>query len=305
MRKLGRVIIWGHPLGSHTHSYIHGSFYKAFKSMGYDSIWTNNPRDLDGLDLRSSLFLTESQEDHNIPLIKGAHYILHNTDSRKYLDAGCKAINIQVICKKTYNFTENTEIINSYTFFEPSSSIGCLYLPWATDLLPEEINLDSAKNNSPGECVWVGTYGGGSDLFENGSQLDPFFQRCRQNGIKVNQINPWGNPVSFEENRRLVNGSYLSPSIQGKWQVSVGYLPCRIFKNISYGHMGYTNSDSVNEIFNGEVIYDSDPSILFQKSIESKGDPSHIERLKYLMNEVKNNHTYVNRIKDILNYLPE
>ena len=33
-----KIIIWGYPLHSHTHSYIHAAFYKAFKYMNYDFI---------------------------------------------------------------------------------------------------------------------------------------------------------------------------------------------------------------------------------------------------------------------------
>jgi hypothetical protein len=37
--KYSKVIIWGHPLYSHTHSYVHEAYYRAFKSMGYDVHW--------------------------------------------------------------------------------------------------------------------------------------------------------------------------------------------------------------------------------------------------------------------------
>ena len=29
--KINKIIIWGHPLHSHTHSYIHNGFFIAFK----------------------------------------------------------------------------------------------------------------------------------------------------------------------------------------------------------------------------------------------------------------------------------
>ena len=37
--KYSKVIIWGHPLHSHTHSYIHEAYYRAFKYLGYDVYW--------------------------------------------------------------------------------------------------------------------------------------------------------------------------------------------------------------------------------------------------------------------------
>jgi len=304
-KKFKKVIIWGHPLGSHTHSFIHGAFYKAFISMGFDTIWTNNNKDLDRFQLEGCLFLTEGQVDSNIPLIKGAYYIIHNCDARKYIEAGCKVLIIQVIHGKTYLITERNEILNKYTILEKNEGVDCLYMCWGTDLLPNEIDPNIAKNNSSGDCVWVGTSGGDSSIFENWSNLDPFFHSCISKGIKINQINPWSNPISYDDNRILVNNSYISPSIQGKWQVSVGYIPCRIFKNISYGHFGYTNSDLVNDIFEGRLVYSENTEELFHLALEKKNSPSHIDDLKELMNYVKENHTYVSRIKYIIECLPD
>jgi len=32
--KINKIIIWGHKLHSHTHSYIHSGYYEAFKKLG-------------------------------------------------------------------------------------------------------------------------------------------------------------------------------------------------------------------------------------------------------------------------------
>ena len=34
-----RVIIWGYKPHTHTHSYIHWSFFDGFKSLGYETYW--------------------------------------------------------------------------------------------------------------------------------------------------------------------------------------------------------------------------------------------------------------------------
>ena len=302
--KINKIVIWGHPLGSHTHSFIHGAFYKAFQYMGYDTYWFKDGDDVSNIDLSNSLFITEGQVDLSIPLIKDSYYILHNTDSSKYREAGCKCLFIQVLHKKTIDIP-NSIIINKYTILEKGNGIDCLYFPWATDLLPNEIDPHSAKNNQTGDCIWIGTRGGGSTLYENWSMLDPFFNECENNNITLNWIDPWGRHVSFERNKEIVNESYLAPAIQGKWQVDVGYVPCRIFKNISYGHFGYTNSSFVNEIFDNRLVYSADTKELFHKAIEKKKDPNHLKELMELMIEVKEKHTYINRIEEILKCLPK
>ena len=34
-----KIVIWGYPLHSHTHSYIHAAFYKAFTHLEYETYW--------------------------------------------------------------------------------------------------------------------------------------------------------------------------------------------------------------------------------------------------------------------------
>ena len=294
-KRFNKVIIWGHPLNSHTHSYIHSAFYKAFNYLGYETLWLNNNSDISGIDFSNSLFLSEGQVDSGMPKIKGCYYILHNSNrTQEILEEGGKCLIFQVY---THDAPPRGESINKYTIIENSYPVRCLYSCWATDLLPHEIDVNNARNNLDNRVLyWVGSQQG---------NLEPFFSECRKNSIDVKIIDPWKGAISFEDNRSYVNSSFISPSIQSDWQVSVGYIPCRIFKNISYGHFGYTNSEMVNSIFDNELVYSPNPGDLFYKALEFKNSPNHIEKLKYLMNEVKNKHTYLNRIEDILKFLPE
>lgn len=311
-KRFNKVVIWGYPLGSHTHSFIHYCFHKAFSHLGYETYWMTDIN-YENIDFSKTLFITASDEERKIPLRKDCYYLLHNVDGRKYLENGCKILLLQTHTRNIPSWikdnkpnTDNKDLfLNDYTYIH-KDSLDILFTCWATDLLPHEIILDNAKNVlDRKECVWIGTYGDSTGIFQNGTELGPFFNLCEKNGILVNKINPWSNPVSFEENKNIVNNSFFSPTIQGPWQIENEYIPCRIFKHLSYGHMGYTNSHAVNRIFNGELVYDRDVTNLFYKSLEFKKNPNHIEKLKYLMNEVKEKHTYLNRIKTILEYLPE
>jgi hypothetical protein len=293
-KRFDRVIIWGHPLNSHTHSYIHYGFYHAFKYLGYETHWVDSRSDLSGINFSRCLFITEGQVDTGMPKLKDSYYLLHNSSEKEILEVGGKCLYFQVY---THDAPPRGESINKYTIIEDSSPVRCLYSCWATDLLPHEIDENSARNDLENRIVyWVGS---------NQENLEPFFRECRSNGIEVKIIDPWRSPITFETNRNYVNSSFISPAIQSNWQVSVGYIPCRIFKNISYGHFGYTNSEMVNSIFDNELIYSPNVSELFYKAMEFKNSPIHLEKLKYLMNEVKNKHTYLNRIGDILRFLPD
>lgn len=305
-----KAIIYGHKLDSHTQSYVHYGFKKAFGRLGYETLWVDKNDDISNINSDNCIFLTEGQVDENIPLNKNAKYILHNCNQKKYADIPNK-INIQIfhnfinypsdyispVQHPTFSTTNKIEKINNYTAFGG----GILFQPWATDLLPNEIDLNIAQNIIDNrECVFLGTFGDAISSYQNYHQINPFFEECIKNNIKVNRIDPWANPVSFDENRRLVNNSFLSPSLQGIWQVNMGYTPCRLFKNISYGHMGITNNYYSNLLFDNKLIYDEDPINLFYKALEKKQDPNLVNEIKDLMQEVKSKHTYLHRLNQIL-----
>ena len=81
---INQIIIWGHKLHSHTHSYIHYGFHKAFLYLGYKCLWLDNDDDIDNINFNNSLFITEGQVDENIPLLDNCFYVLHNCNGERY-----------------------------------------------------------------------------------------------------------------------------------------------------------------------------------------------------------------------------
>lgn len=292
-----KVIIWGHKLHSHTHSYIHYAFHKTFKYLGYDTYWFDNRDDVKDFDFHNSLFITEGQVDGNMPHRDDCRYILHNCDLKKY-----KALMDQGNCIVLQVYTHdclprNVLEIDDYTFIDVGDK--CLYMPWATDLLPHEI--DAIKKQVPNiqkekMIYFVGSYMGGG--FDNRTQYDAFSEACGAQGISLKQVQG----VSEQENIRLIQQSYMAPALQGKWQCDVGYIPCRIFKNISYGQPGMTNSKTVYDLFKGKILYASDPSKLFEDAQAYLKNMT-LEDLYAQMDTVKEKHTYLNRINHLLNFV--
>jgi hypothetical protein len=106
----------------------------------------------------------------------------------------------------------------------------------------------------------------------------------------------------MEKNIEITQKSLVAPAIQSQWQCDVGYIPCRIFKNISYGQFGATNSETVYKLFKGHIVYNQDTYQLLQDTIE-RTQTMKPEELYDLMDFVRDNHTYINRIHTILNAL--
>ena len=79
---VNNIIIWGHKLHSHTHSYIHNAFFIAFKKLGYDTHWFDDNDDVSNFDFSNSLFITEHQVDNKIPKRDDCLYFIHFVDAK-------------------------------------------------------------------------------------------------------------------------------------------------------------------------------------------------------------------------------
>ena len=279
------IIIWGHKLYSHTSSYVHAGFYKAFKYMGYDTFWFDDNDDVSSFDFSNCLFITEGQVDKKIPKIKGSLYLLHNCDINQYNNMVHLALAMYINPNK-----EDKKLFG----YDDYAVTMC----WATDLLPIEIDENKNYNDkSLDNIYWVGSKAGG--IFGNIDDLNPFIEKAKTKGKNFIHSCPWTSPISFEQNLKLIRESFLAPTIVGTWQKNNGYVPCRIFKNISYGKIPLTNSPEIKRIFGDMVIFNDDTAQLFldgEEKLNTINNYDMVEVIKY----VKNNHTYVNRATLIL-----
>jgi hypothetical protein len=296
-----KVIIWGHKLHSHTHSYIHEGFYNAFVHLGYPTYWLDDSDDVSDYDFSNALFLTEGQVDHNIPLRSDAAYLLHNCTDLKYHALDKKnVVFFQVFTDSIFAVPSLVKLDTCMYYDLPGR---CLYMPWATDLLPDEIEAlkDTLKDTlslttSTNQVFWIGTIGAGK--FGNIDQLTPFRRACEENGISFIQKGT----ISRTDHIACIRSSYIAPAIVGAWQEEQGYIPCRLFKNISYGKMGVTNSRHAYELFEKKIVYNPDTYQLFYDAKE-RFKTLTLEEAIALMDFVKTKHTFVQRIQMLLDFL--
>lgn len=303
-----KVIIWGHKLHTHTHSYIHWGFYRAFQHLGFDTYWFDSNDKPNNFDFSGSLFISEWQVDRDIPIREDCFYLIHNMYESNDLSAYARRVEkyrFAIDNGRACNFRgyqvgkrdEGCDKLDNYTYYSLAHKTA--YILWATDLLPYEIDQikrDIVLPQSSRAVYWIGTIGGGTA--GNINELEPFKRACNEHNITFVHKKD----VSAEENMKLVQESYLAPAIQGAWQVEHGYIPCRIFKNISYGQLGVTNSREVYELFGKKIVYNSDTYQLFYDA-KKKLETLTVHELYEQMDFVKENHTYINRIQSLLHLL--
>ena len=294
-------VLWGHPLHSHTHSYIYHGFYRALNSMGARS--SGCAKMMPFLPVADSVIFATDQSDHDIPLDPCFYYVLHHSTSPKYasLRAAHRVLDIEVYTHAVHS--TSAKEIAPYTFWDGR----VLTFPWATDLLPTEIpghRPQELLHPSSNVINWVGTVG--FNEFSNFHELESFRKACAENLILFLYTGLYtdARPVSPEQQMSLVKHSYMSPTIVGKWQSEHGYIPDRIFKNISYGQYGVTNSFAVRSMFGDNIIYNPDPYGLFYDArLKLRLTP--VESQWKVMDYVAAHHTYVQRVESILRCLNE
>jgi len=335
LNSIEKVIVWGFPLHSHTHSYIHACWVKTFKALGKETYWFDdkNFEDPAKFSYKNCLIITEGFQDTNLPLDASNIYFIHFCIyPQKYLRCGARVVEIRFRveefhdCNSDWDFkdgTHNLQNLSQDVLYESlTSDVGiapefrgsvphkmnyeAIYLQWPTDLLPWEINLaDAEKNDRHNVVHYVGTpYGN--------PRLEKFREVLTKKGIEFLYHNPWEKPISFEDAREYVQQSILAPDFRpegnaeetakygeknGKNHLAIGYVPCRLFKNISYGHLPLTDSPHAAELLGDAVVFETDIEKLVEKGLEAQKD---IERKKRAMRMIADRHTYLHRARDIL-----
>ncbi|BAN03336.1 hypothetical protein [Ilumatobacter coccineus] len=206
-------------------------------------------------------------------------------------------------------------------------SIGQATLTWGTDLLPHEVlarrdeltDLMRLRASARKVC-WVG-----SVWKPNYERMAAVVEECETRGMHFVQYGNFVIPefsealkergldpsrvinkryVPLEENVDLVGAAVLAPAIQGDNQLSTdgspSYVPCRLYKNISYGQLGVSNNPTSELLFGDLVVHGSEMGELIEASSEALGADDLEDRIVESMEVVALEHTYISRIHFLL-----
>jgi len=326
-----KVIVWGFPLHTHTHSYIHYGWVKGFKYLCYNTYWFDDKNFPLDFDYNNCLFITEGYADEKIPIVSTSIYFVHIArNPEKYIGNVARFIEIRYLVDSikdcNYNYVvdkSKCKKISDCTYYEKLKDNGgiarchnnpkpmeyeCIYTCWATDLLPEEIKEENIYKQRDNRIYWFG-----SANHHNTKEIAIFYQECLQRGVEFVVNDPWRNPLAFDLVQEYTMRSLMAPDLRssgdpskvaigetGTCHKQIGYIACRLLKSISYGHLGITNSKHSYELLEKSVVYNSDEKQLFHDALSQIHN---YDMIKKSMDIVREKHTYLNRIQDLLKVL--
>jgi len=325
MNKYKKIIVWGAKQDTgHTHAFIHGAIVRAAQSMGIETYWLDNRDNVSEEFFNDAIVVTEqwlvfqNGYSNNMPLNKTACYLVHylgnlgnvegNPGTEMYLGKVGKLIDFRFNAEhgwgingspdKNYNYKfepSKYDAFNDVSFYEKGDSYDNFYSIWATDLLPEEIDFDVRFTPQENRAFFCGTIREDNyPVFEN------FIKKCEEHKIPFLYSTPYQQQLPTEEVRKLVVSSLLPLDCRPKNHLDNGYIACRPIKNVSYGALGMTNSKTIYDFFNGEIAYAPDSGDLFDMAVEMQKDPKTKDVILKQMKWIKDQHTYINRVKDII-----
>ncbi len=329
-----RVLLYGYKTPHHMHHWIQVALMRAFEHLRGHGL----PVDIRFEDNRSCLSMSELEHtlvlanlnvghvDWALPINTSAYYVIHNHNptalsEKRYatLKAHGRCMTFEVF--RGFRYDESYAAIEGQPYHLLSTRDRNAVITWATDLLPDEIDLNKAQlahePRSPRRnVVFVG-----SIWRSNKREMAQVVDYCAHHGLRFEQYGDYvvrdfsrrthpnavlhPGPVDYRRNNALIRGAYLAPAIQGASQIAnddaVGnYIPCRIFKNISYGSYAATNNPSANDLLGGRLICSRDMDELMTRAQYSASDPESKTQLRSLMDTVRDEHTYLNRIQTLL-----
>jgi len=200
-----------------------------------------------------------------------------------------------------------------------NASTRTVVTTWATDLLPHEIESATPElkplmevRRASKSVVFVGSVWHrnleamhtlvdaccklGLTLEIYGGFIDDGFRERHAGSAIVEKRD-----VSDEESRWLISRAHLAPTVQGEGQIGY-YVPCRLFKNLSYGAAALSNNRLLAELLDTGCLVETDMQKLIELGSQSARNFD-IDHLEHAMMEVARKHTYLSRINFLLQNL--
>lgn len=306
-----KIVLWGHKHYSTTHSYLYVSLCRTFQRYGYEVYWFDDSDypHVSEFNYENSVFVIDNQgrKDINCPVIESGIYFSWDrfVSLEKYLGKVKRLINFRCPEYKApkpdgKRFVEIEKgIIYDRT---PEDPYEVMYFYLATNLWPEEMEYEDISICRDNVYNFVGTIHAPRPNSEPLHQQ--FIEIIKSKGIKFNHYdaeishnNPNYKPVDEQTNIKLMQKSIFVPDFRPQEQKDTHYVACRIMKAISYGCLVVSDSSYVKDFIDKELLCADTAQEIFDLGMKNQYNK---ELIRYLMDVVKREHTYLNRVRGFI-----
>ncbi|MCL5784056.1 MAG: hypothetical protein M1142_01715 [Patescibacteria group bacterium] len=287
--RFNKVIIWGLKNQNHTHRYIHHHFYTTLNKLGAKTAWVDDNQNSQQIIEKGDIIIGVGIAGNHLPIKSDVYYCLHNFDDSVYRQIEpSKNIRLQVYTK---GIVKEAQKWNEVTFFDKKNKI--LYQPWGTNLLPNEFKEPVVPTISR-LVFWIGSIWSNDLNQGNLKEIEKLKKVLKKHGLYFIPLHR----IPDFLNTSLVRISRIAPAIAGQWQVEHDYLPCRMWKNISYGQLGISNVKKFHDVFKGCSVDGETIEELIENALNLT--PRQVRDLIFNQQKITRNHTYVNSLNNIM-----
>jgi hypothetical protein len=265
-----------------SHAYIHAGYFKAFKALGYDVIWHDDAPGY--LPAEGEVVFCMDCRIQHVPRRPDLFYIGHNLEQRQTEGMG-KRIALQYWTPDCVGAAQEGK---DYVRWDGST----LYMPWASDMLPGEIGTTTCA--PPNRVVyWTGSVWDDNGM-GNVKEIAELRTALAKHNLELKCVRP-----TDATQAEFIRNSHIAPSMQGAWQIQHGYIPCRAFKNTSYGQMLITNNPIVRDLFNGYCAFGETVESMVDAAMRICCEPR-ATITRHAMDIVRGNHCYTHRVESMM-----
>ena len=299
-----KIVFWVENKPNQTFSYIYAGMKKAFERLGCEIHWFSDQSfpSQSEFDYSNCIFFVDNQGplDHNVPIVDTGIYFAYDkfTNVNKYLNKVRCLVNYRVAeFKKPISDDDRYVEIEKGVIFDTQASepYNVVYFSWATNLMPEEIDLDWVNKERNNEYNFVGTIHAPRPNAEPLHQQ--FIEIVKNKGISFNHYDPNVNPATDEDHVGILQKSMFVPDFRPQEQKGNWYLPCRVLKAISYGCLAVSDAPYLKNFIDDSILTSENAQEIFDIGVENQNNK---ELILHQMEIIKRDHTYLNRCRGIL-----
>lgn len=253
MPPVTRLVVWGLRRKYDTYRYIHAGFAAAGTRLGWQVDWVEDDEANQPAVTSDSLVVGVNLCQKYLPVVPGARYVIHNNerpDLAEVIHEG-SGINLQ-----TWTFDCPGAPLDGQQAIRYNESTRTLFQPWGTSI--PESNWSRPNVSTSKFVFWVGSIWD-NDLGQGNRAVIAQLQGAlRAAGRRL--VHLWRTPEILH--KKLIQFSGLRPAVCGQWQATNGYIPCRAFKNLSFGALPISNNRAINTALGESIPYYTDMQVL-------------------------------------------